>query len=123
MSSLKTCLILLAVIALATSDSVCGAGKYLDKFGCLSCPSECLTCTSYSYCTSCSYGLDLVNGACHDNHIDRTVTILGVAIGAAIALFCLIQIIKTCIKNRCRRQAEGENNIAASSQSIENLNQ
>jgi hypothetical protein len=77
----------------------------------------------YGYCTSCSYGLELVNGACSDNRIDRTATILGVAIGAAIGLFCLIKIIKTCIKNRCRRQAEGENNIAPSIQSIENLNQ
>lgn len=47
--------------------TTCPTGAYLrndDQPECIACSSGCTNCTSYSSCTKCSTGLNLINGYC-----------------------------------------------------------
>jgi len=48
----------------APTCTACGLTYYASGSSCLPCSSNCQTCGSNANCTLCSFGYDLVNGAC-----------------------------------------------------------
>lgn len=52
-------------IPLDNPDERCDIGEYFDGYFCLKCDSTCLSCDTFSKCTSCeSYRTILVDGSC-----------------------------------------------------------